>query len=146
MSDIKVDFSIDPPPKEDLVRILQGVQWDAKDEAIDLMITHRPNPSLMAMWAMLMQEKKVVGFATLYLPPPQSLQTAPVFIGNFVIERVFHGSGRGSFLLLKIEQWCSQMQVKLLALQTLESSTPFFKSKGFDANLDHSEILFKSLV
>lgn len=142
---LNVDFSIDPPSRDRLSQILQSVQWDSSEEGIDFLLKHRPHPSLMPLWAILMKEGGVVGFATLYLPPPESLQIAPVFVANFAIEDTSHGSGMGSFLLEKIELWCHQMNVKILALQTVESSITFFISKGFCKNEQHPDILFKSL-
>lgn len=142
---LKVDFSIDPPTRDYLSQILKSVQWDGSEKGIDLLLKHRPHPSLIPLWAILIKEGRVVGFATLYLPPPQALHSAPVFIANFVIEDALHHAGMGSFLLEKIELWCSQMKVKILALQTVESSITFFISKRFCKNEQHPDILFKSL-
>jgi hypothetical protein len=142
---LKVDFSMNPPSRGCLSRILKSVQWDSSEKGIDFLINYQPHPSLMPLWAILTQKGRVIGFATLYLPPPQSLQTAPVFIANFAIEDVLHRGGMGSFLLEKIESWCSQMQVKILALQTVESSITFFMSKGFCKNDQHADIFLKRL-
>ena len=103
---LKVDFSIDPPTRDYLSQILKSVQWDGSEKGIDLLLKHRPHPSLIPLWAILIKEGRVVGFATLYLPPPPSLHFAPVFIANFVIEDALHHAGMGSFLLEKIELWC----------------------------------------
>jgi hypothetical protein len=145
MANKRVDFSFDPPPKESIVRILESVQWDFTNEGVAAMISNLPHPSLLLMWAILIQDEEIVGFTTLYLPPPEFLQSTPVFIGNFVIENKCHHAGMGSFLFGEVEVWCRNKQVKLLALQTVESSNTFFLSKGFCANNDCSDILFKTL-
>ena len=145
MSSFNIFFSVDPPDKASLIRILSGVQWDASEAGINVMLKHRPHPSLFAVWAILMYEEAILGFATLYLPPPQSLDAAPVFIGNFVVESTSHRRGNGSYLLGQLELWCQEKGVKTLALQTVDSSTSFFMAKGFCKNKQYPDFLFKTL-
>ena len=146
MSNLLVDFSLDPPSKILMAKILQGVGWDSEDAAVNTMVAHRPHPSLTSLWATLLQGGVMVGMATLYLPPPESLVNAPVFIGNFVVDGSTQHIGLGSFMLARIEEWCKQMQVRQLALQTIETSTPFFMAKGFVRHNPQSGIFIKLLA
>jgi GNAT superfamily N-acetyltransferase len=145
MSDTEIHFSIVPPGMEALKNIFKSVEWDTSTENLRAIIIQRPHPSMTSLWLTMMRNGFLVGVATLYLPPPQALAIAPVFIGNFVIQGDSHRVGLGSLMLEEIERWCEQMQVRQLALQTVEASTPFFMAKGFIRNPDHPDVYMKTI-
>ena len=145
MSTLLAEFSVTPPSNETFMRIFQGLDLGGAQDALSLANQSNPHPSLVPVWGMLLEDGQAVGLATLYLPPPQSLEVAPAFIGNIVIAQSSQGKDMESYLLSQVEQWCAKQHVHLLAIQVLEDASPFFVSKGFKQGKEGSPIFFKNI-
>ncbi len=145
MPTLKVEFSITPPSKEIFNQIFERIDFDVPQDVSNLASKSSPHPSLVPVWALLTEDVKTVGLATIYLPPPQSLELAPVFIGNMAIEKKSQGKGLESFLLTQLVGWCQQKQIRLLTAQPSDEIMPFFLSQGFAPGEKLSSILFKAI-
>lgn len=145
MSNFEVKFSTKAPSKEFLKTFFGHARVETSDVFIESVIAYKPHPALTAWWATLNDKDTLIGTATLYLPPKSAGLMPPVFIGNFIIDVSHRRRGAGAYLLLALQNFCQQRNLRKLALEFTSDSSDFWKSQGFINTSQFPTLLFKEL-
>lgn len=144
MLNIEIQFSSELPPKSEIGKLFHEASWNSSNEFIDITTQYKPHPVLQTIWVRVLQEQSCIGLARLYLPP-LSPANPPAFIADFVVGAHHRGQGIGSFLFTKIEAYCQEYGIKLLALESNDSSLLFWRARKFTPKEQFPGLLFKTL-
>lgn len=144
MLNIEIQFSSQLPLKSEIEQLFHEAGWNSSDEFIDITTQYKPHPVLQTIWVRVLQEQSCIGLARIYLPPA-SPANPPAFIADFVVGAHHRGQGIGSFLFTKIEAYCQEYGIKLLALEPNASSHPFWQAREFTPQDQFPDLLFKAV-
>ena len=145
LSQCAISFVSKAPPPNVLSQFFQAPSDTSEISFLKQIVAYRPHPVLKPVWAKLEHDGKPIGLATMYLPPKQALTEAPVFVGNFVIDKRWRGQGLGHFLLQHIIDYCKAQKCSRLSLEFTAHSLEFWRANGFEGSAAFPQLLFKSI-